>query len=173
MKAAIYHGPPGSWPEKPMTIEEVPRPTPGPKDVLVKVVACGLCRTDLTYLHGGPTPKEPPIILGHEPSGIVTEVGAEAGLTFDDEHGELSDGRVELEILGSTNYSKAIELKQYLDQVPNLRVLSIGGTAGGTRIIVWAIEAIPLGQILRGISPVKQVVGEGGGFQITLKSSQE
>lgn len=77
MKAAIYHGPPGSWPQKPMTIEDVPVPTPGPKDVLVKVAACGLCRTDLTYLHGGPIPKELPIILGHEPSGIVTEVGAD------------------------------------------------------------------------------------------------
>lgn len=77
MKAAVYYGPPGSWPEKPMAIEEVPRPTPGPKDVLIKVAACGLCHTDLTYLHGAPIPKAPPIILGHEPSGIVTEVGVE------------------------------------------------------------------------------------------------
>jgi len=77
MKAAVYHGPPGSWPEKPIAIEEVPRPMPGPKDVLVKVAACGLCHTDLTYLHGAPMPKAPPIILGHEPSGIVAEVGAE------------------------------------------------------------------------------------------------
>lgn len=77
MKAAVFHGPPGSWPEKPIAIEEVPRPAPGPKDVLIKVAACGLCHTDLTYLQGAPMPKAPPIILGHEPSGIVTEVGAE------------------------------------------------------------------------------------------------
>jgi len=77
MKAAVFHGPPGSWPEKPMTIEEVTRPTPGPKDVLVKVAACGLRHTDLTYLHGAPIPKAPPIILGHGPSGIVAEVGVE------------------------------------------------------------------------------------------------
>ena len=77
MKAAVYHGPPGSWPKKAMTMEEVPVPEPGPKDVLVKVAACGLCHTDLTYLHGAPMPKEPPIILGHEPSGIVAKVGAE------------------------------------------------------------------------------------------------
>ena len=75
MKAAVYHGPPGSWPEKPIAIEKVPRPTPGPKDVLVKVAACGICHTDLTYLHGAPIPKGPPIVLGHEPSGIVAEVG--------------------------------------------------------------------------------------------------
>lgn len=78
MKAAVFHGPGGSWPKRPMSIEEVPKPTPGPRDVLVKVAACGLCRTDLEYLKGeGPTPKPPPIILGHEPSGFVAEVGAE------------------------------------------------------------------------------------------------
>jgi len=77
MKAAVYHGPVGSWPEKPMTIEEVPIPVPGPKDVLIKVAACGLCHTDVTILRGAPVINEFPIILGHEPSGIVTEVGFE------------------------------------------------------------------------------------------------
>ena len=77
MKAAVYHGPPGSWPEKPLSIEEVPRPVPGPKEVLVKVAACGLCHTDVTVLRGAPIVNEFPIILGHEPSGLVTEVGAE------------------------------------------------------------------------------------------------
>lgn len=77
MRAAIYHGPPGSWPRKPIAIEEKPMPVPGPTDVLVKVAACGLCHTDLTYLHGNPTPKAPPIILGHEPSGVVVDVGSQ------------------------------------------------------------------------------------------------
>ena len=77
MKAALYHGPVGSWPEKPMTIEEVPTQVPGPKDVLVKVAACGLCHTDVTILRGAPVISEFPIILGHEPSGIITEVGSE------------------------------------------------------------------------------------------------
>ncbi|MEE9399328.1 MAG: zinc-binding dehydrogenase [Dehalococcoidales bacterium] len=77
MKAAIFYGPVGSWPQKPMAIEDVPRPAAGTGEVLVKVAACGLCRTDLEYLKGaGTTPKSPPIILGHEPSGIVVEVGA-------------------------------------------------------------------------------------------------
>jgi 2-desacetyl-2-hydroxyethyl bacteriochlorophyllide A dehydrogenase len=76
MKAAIFHGPGGSWPEKPMTIEEVPTPAPGPGEVLVKIAACGVCGTDLEYLKvKGSTPKPPPLILGHEPSGIVAEVG--------------------------------------------------------------------------------------------------
>lgn len=77
MKAAIFYGPGGSWPQKPMVIKEVPKPTAGTNEVLVKVAACGLCRTDLEYLKGeGSTLKPPPIILGHEPSGIVAEAGA-------------------------------------------------------------------------------------------------
>lgn len=80
MKAAVFHGPGGSWPQKPMLIEERSVPSIGPRDVLVKVAACGVCRTDLEYLKvEGATPKPPPIILGHEPSGMVSAVGAEVG----------------------------------------------------------------------------------------------
>ena len=60
-----------------MVIEQRPMPKICPGEVLIKVAACGLCRTDLEYLKGeGPTPKPPPIILGHEPSGVVAGVGA-------------------------------------------------------------------------------------------------
>ena len=72
MKAAIFHGPGGSWPQKPMTIEDIPMPKPGPSEVLVKIAACGVCGTDLEYLKvKGTTPKSPPLILGHEVSGTV------------------------------------------------------------------------------------------------------
>jgi len=76
LRAAVFHGPPGSWPKKPMKIEEVPKPEVGPEDMLLKISACGLCHTDLNYLKRGlRPPKEPPLILGHEPSGVVEEVG--------------------------------------------------------------------------------------------------
>lgn len=76
MKAAVFHGPPGSWPKKPMTIEEVPNPKLGADEVLVRVAACGICRTDLEYLKEGiKPPKDPPLILGHEPSGTVEDIG--------------------------------------------------------------------------------------------------
>ena len=72
MKAAIFLGS-----GKPLEIKEVPTPTPGAGELLIKVAACGVCHTDLHYLdHGVPTFKEPPMILGHEPSGIVAGVGA-------------------------------------------------------------------------------------------------
>jgi 6-hydroxycyclohex-1-ene-1-carbonyl-CoA dehydrogenase len=71
MKAAVFHGP-----NKPLEIEQVDRPAPGSGDILVKVAACGVCHTDLHYIdHGVPTFKKPPLILGHEPSGIVEETG--------------------------------------------------------------------------------------------------
>ena len=76
MKAAIFHGP-----GRPLTIEERPVPKPGPGEILVRVAACGVCHTDLHYLdHGVKTFKEPPLILGHEPSGIVAECGPGAAL---------------------------------------------------------------------------------------------
>ncbi len=78
MKAAVFEGPPGSWPEKPMIIKEVDVPEIGLNDVLIRIAACGLCRTDLEYLKEGlHPPKAPPLILGHEPSGIIEEVGNE------------------------------------------------------------------------------------------------
>ena len=72
MKAAIFHGP-----NRPLDIEEVQTPKPGEDEVLVKVAACGVCHTDLHYIdHGVPTFKEPPLILGHEASGIIAEAGS-------------------------------------------------------------------------------------------------
>jgi 2-desacetyl-2-hydroxyethyl bacteriochlorophyllide A dehydrogenase len=77
MKAAIFHGPGGSWPQKPISIEDIPVPIPTSGEVLIKVAACGLCRTDLEYLKvEEATPKPPPIILGHEPAGTVAGIGA-------------------------------------------------------------------------------------------------
>lgn len=71
MKAALYYKG-----EKVLRIEEVPTPEPSPGEVLVKVAACGVCHTDLHYLdHGVPTFKEPPMILGHEISGIIEKMG--------------------------------------------------------------------------------------------------
>lgn len=69
MKAAIF-----KEPNQPLVIEEIPTPEIGEDELLIKVVACGVCHTDLHYLdHGVPTFKKPPIILGHEASGIVEE----------------------------------------------------------------------------------------------------
>ncbi len=71
MRAAVFHGT-----ERGLSIEDVPTPSPGPGEALVRVAGCGMCHTDLHYLdHGVPTFKPPPIILGHEASGTVATVG--------------------------------------------------------------------------------------------------
>ena len=72
MKAAVFRGP-----HRPLEVTEVPTPTPGPNEVLVKVAGCGLCHTDLHYVdHGVETFKKPPLILGHEAAGVVAALGA-------------------------------------------------------------------------------------------------
>jgi 6-hydroxycyclohex-1-ene-1-carbonyl-CoA dehydrogenase len=71
MKAAVFHGP-----NRPLALEQVPRPSPGTGEVLVQVVACGVCHTDLHYIdHGVKTFMPPPLVLGHEIAGVVAELG--------------------------------------------------------------------------------------------------
>ena len=61
---------------KPLSIECVPVPVPGPGEVLVKVVACGVCHTGLHAAGGDwPVKPNPPFIPGHEVAGIVVELG--------------------------------------------------------------------------------------------------
>jgi len=61
---------------KPLTIEEVPVPRPGPGDLLVKIEACGVCHTDLHAAEGDwPVKPSPPFIPGHEGVGHVVAVG--------------------------------------------------------------------------------------------------
>jgi propanol-preferring alcohol dehydrogenase len=75
MKAAVLH-----QFKKPLAIEEVTRPTPGPGEVLIEIEACGVCHSDLHVADGdwkqfaGIVKK--PLILGHEIVGRVVEKGA-------------------------------------------------------------------------------------------------
>ena len=60
---------------KPVEIATITIPDPGPGEVVVKVAACGVCHTDLTYRDGGIN-DEFPFLLGHEAAGFVESVGA-------------------------------------------------------------------------------------------------
>ena len=72
MKAVVFHGS-----DKGLKLEDIPVPQINDDQILVKVAACGVCHTDLHYIeHGVPTFKKPPIVLGHEASGIVEDAGA-------------------------------------------------------------------------------------------------
>lgn len=71
MRAAVVHqfG-------KPLTLEDVPRPSPGPGQVMVRIEASGVCHTDL-HARDGDWPVQPtlPFIPGHEGVGRVVELG--------------------------------------------------------------------------------------------------
>jgi propanol-preferring alcohol dehydrogenase len=61
---------------KPLVIEDVPVPQPGPGEILVRVKACGVCHTDLHAASGDwPVKPVPPFIPGHEAAGIVAALG--------------------------------------------------------------------------------------------------
>ncbi len=62
----------------PLVLKRVARPVPGPDQVLLKVAACGVCRTDLHILDGELPDPERPLIPGHEIVGTVVEVGSGA-----------------------------------------------------------------------------------------------
>jgi S-(hydroxymethyl)mycothiol dehydrogenase len=59
---------------EPVEILTIEVPDPGPGEALVRVLACGVCRTDLHYREGGIN-DEFPFLLGHEASGVVEAVG--------------------------------------------------------------------------------------------------
>ena len=62
-------------PGRPLRVAELPRPEPGPGQVVLSVRACGVCRTDLHIADGDlPNPKLP-LILGHEIVGTVAALG--------------------------------------------------------------------------------------------------
>ncbi|KAI0634582.1 chaperonin 10-like protein [Trametes polyzona] len=85
MKAIRYHGP------EDVRLDDIPEPKVGPRQVKVKVAWCGICGSDLHVYHGTPLPglvptaTEPhpntgetlPVVLGHEFSGTIVELGPE------------------------------------------------------------------------------------------------
>lgn len=72
MKSSIVTGPGET------AVVEVARPTTGPRDVLVRIRACGICGSDSLYIAiGGLPPRAGHMPLGHEPAGEVVEIGSE------------------------------------------------------------------------------------------------
>lgn len=70
MKAAIY---PGQG--RPIVIEDIADPRPGPDDLLIRVDRCGICGTDLSMTQGGAWDFGANVQFGHEYAGTVVEVG--------------------------------------------------------------------------------------------------
>ncbi len=75
MKAMVLHAP-----RQPLRLEERPDPVAGPSEIVVRVEACAVCRTDLHVVNGDLTEPKLPLIPGHEIVGIVESCGAEVDL---------------------------------------------------------------------------------------------
>jgi L-iditol 2-dehydrogenase len=72
MKAYSLYG------KEDMRPEELDQPAVGSNDLLIKVLACGVCGSDLRMYFKGPSPRyNLPVVLGHEIAGRVVEIGAE------------------------------------------------------------------------------------------------
>ena len=60
----------------PLQIEDVQINKPGPREVLIRTAAAGVCHSDLHFIEGS-YPTQLPIVLGHESAGVVEQVGSE------------------------------------------------------------------------------------------------
>ena len=68
MKAAVFRAV-----NTPMEVEEVDIDKPGPREVLMRTAAAGVCHSDMHFFNGT-YPGQTPCVLGHESAGIVEQV---------------------------------------------------------------------------------------------------
>lgn len=59
-----------------LVYKDVPMPEYGPDEVLIQVKACGICGSDVHGMDGSSGRRIPPLIMGHEASGVIAEIGA-------------------------------------------------------------------------------------------------
>ena len=72
MRAIVWNGP------RQMEIKEEPTPSPKTGEVLVKVHSVGICGSELSGFLGENSLRVPPLIMGHEFSGVIAQVGESA-----------------------------------------------------------------------------------------------
>ncbi|OZC46999.1 dehydrogenase [Rhodococcus sp. 14-2483-1-1] len=142
MRAAMYYGP------NKVEITDVPEPHPGEGQVKIKIGFNGICGTDLHEYYAGPifiptsphplTGQEMPLILGHEFSGTVTELGA--GVT-----GIAVGDRVAIEPLYRCGHCGPCRAGNYniCAQIGFHGLMSDGGMAEYTVVPTDMIHALP------------------------------
>jgi 2-desacetyl-2-hydroxyethyl bacteriochlorophyllide A dehydrogenase len=65
-------------PGQPLEMQDIPIPAVGPRDVLVRIKAAGICHSDVHY-RAGVSPVNYPLTLGHEVAGVIEQTGPEVG----------------------------------------------------------------------------------------------
>ncbi len=71
---------------QPLVIQEVELADPGPREVLVRLVACGVCHTDLYSASGADPSGYAPTVLGHEGAGVVERCGTDVSMVSEGDH---------------------------------------------------------------------------------------
>jgi S-(hydroxymethyl)glutathione dehydrogenase/alcohol dehydrogenase len=117
---------------RPLVVQEIELTDPGPGEVLVRLVACGICHTDMYTASGVDPSGYAPTVLGHEGAGVVERCGEGVTLLAEGDHvvtlfspqcGECVHCRSEL-----TNLCLAIREQQNLGYMPDGTTrLSVGG----------------------------------------------
>ena len=171
MKVAVYYN------NRDVRVEERPVPTIGPGEMLVKVMASGICGSDVMEWY---RIKKAPIILGHEIAGVIVETGAgveryRAGdRVFVSHHIPcntcyycLKGSHTACETLHTTNYDPG-GFSEYL-RVPALNVdrgvfVLPDGVSFDQGVFVEPLACVIRGQRLAGLQPGQSVLILGSGI---------
>src|SRR5438034_11158358 len=108
---------------EPLRIEQVQVDAPAPREVIVRTAATGGCHSDLHVLEGS-LPSPLPTVLGHEPAGVVEDVGSEVRHVAPGDHviGCLSAfcGTCEYCVAGRPNLCEGEATTRRADEPPRL-----------------------------------------------------
>ena len=118
MKAAVFREV-----GKPLEIEEVAISKPGPREVLIRTAAAGVCHSDLHFVEGL-YPAQTPMVLGHESAGIVEQVGSEVSYVKPGDHVitclSVFCGHCEMCLTGHMSLCQSAEVRRGHDEEPRL-----------------------------------------------------
>ena len=118
MKAAVFR-----QVNTPMEVEDIAIDKPGPREVLVRTAAAGVCHSDM-HFYNGTYPGLLPVVLGHESAGIVEEVGAAVTYVKPGDHVitclSVFCGHCEYCLTGHMSLCQEPEVRRGTDEAPRL-----------------------------------------------------
>ena len=118
MKAAVFREV-----NQPMEVEEIEISKPGPREVLIRTAAAGVCHSDLHFFNGT-YPGITPMVLGHESAGIVEQVGSDVHYVKPGDHAitclSVFCGHCEHCLTGHMSLCQEPETKRAQDDEPRI-----------------------------------------------------
>ena len=118
MKAAVFR-----QVSTPMEVEDIDVSKPGPREILIRTAAAGVCHSDLHFFNGT-YPGQVPTVLGHESAGVVEEVGSEVHYVKPGDHVitclSVFCGHCEYCLTGHMSLCQSPETRRSRDEQPRL-----------------------------------------------------